>query len=177
MDVSFILPLDVYPISDPGILLIDIREHDEWRRGHIPGSISVPVDKIKPGCLTERTLTGIHTIIFHCQDGMCTVNNKEKLLTTFESIETLLLFGGMNDWESSGLPVIYDRHQPLPLMRQVHITAGAFILICTLAGALLASEFYFVSAFVGGWLLFSGISGWCELAKLLASMPWNRNIK
>jgi hypothetical protein len=34
--------------------------------------------------------------------------------------------------------------------------------------------FYALSAFVGAGLTFAGATGWCGMAMLLKTMPWNR---
>jgi hypothetical protein len=36
--------------------------------------------------------------------------------------------------------------------------------------------FLAISGFVGCGLMFAGISGWCGMAKLLAVMPWNKQL-
>ena len=93
-----------------------------------------------------------------------------------EALRPLILIvqGGLNGWKAAGYPVITDRRQPLPLMRQVQIVAGALVFGGTLAGASLSALFYLIPAFVGAGLLFAGLTGWCGMAKLLAVMPWNK---
>ena len=59
-------------------------------------------------------------------------------------------------------------------MRQVQIAAGSLVLLGAVLGAFVAPGFYLLSAFVGGGLLFAGVSGFCGMAQLLALMPWNR---
>ncbi|MBL0811046.1 DUF2892 domain-containing protein, partial [Klebsiella michiganensis] len=67
-----------------------------------------------------------------------------------------------------------DKSQPLPLMRQVQIVAGALILLGVALGYAFSSGFFLLSAFVGAGLTFAGITGFCGMARLLALMPWNR---
>ncbi len=74
----------------------------------------------------------------------------------------------------TGLPVKEDKSQPLPLMRQVQIVAGALILLGVALGYAFSSGFFLLSAFVGAGLTFAGITGFCGMARLLALMPWNR---
>ena len=75
---------------------------------------------------------------------------------------------------ASGLPVVADRRQPIEIMRQVQITAGALIVLGVLLSLWVAPQFIALSGFVGAGLMFAGISGWCGMAKLLGLMPWNR---
>jgi hypothetical protein len=49
------------------------------------------------------------------------------------------------------------------------------VLLGVALGYFASPAFYGISAFVGAGLTFAGISGWCGMTKLLASMPWNRS--
>ena len=49
----------------------------------------------------------------------------------------------------------------------------ALVLIGVLLGRLVHPAFYGLSAFVGGGLLFAGVTDWCGMGMLLAKMPWN----
>ncbi len=59
-------------------------------------------------------------------------------------------------------------------MRQVQITAGLLILTGIVLGWAVNPIFYALSAFVGAGLTFAGATGWCGMAMLLKTMPWNR---
>jgi hypothetical protein len=67
-----------------------------------------------------------------------------------------------------------DKRAPLPIMRQVQITAGSLVVLGAALGALVDPRFHGLSAFVGAGLVFAGIMGLCPMANLLALMPWNR---
>ena len=62
----------------------------------------------------------------------------------------------------------------MSLARQTHIALGLMILLMLTKGALLHPLIYALVGLLGIGLLFSGISGRCELSVLLAKMPWNR---
>lgn len=64
---------------------------------------------------------------------------------------------GLNAWKAAVYTVQVDSRQPLPLMRQVQITAGALALCGTVAGTMLNPAFYIISGFVGTGLMFAGI--------------------
>ncbi len=63
---------------------------------------------------------------------------------------------------------------PISLQRQVQITAGSMVLIGVILGFAVSPWFFLLSGFVGAGLTFSGVSGTCAMASLLAAMPWNR---
>ena len=160
-------------LRENGASIVDIREEDEFRREHIPGAISLPLSHNQAGKETDTALGGTQ-VIFHCQSGSRTQQNAAALAHLAGSGECVLLEGGINAWKQAGLPVEKDRRQPLPVMRQVQITAGSLILLGVIGGYSLTPALFLLSGFVGAGLLFAGISGWCGMALLLAKMPWNR---
>lgn len=84
------------------------------------------------------------------------------------------LEGGLLAWEAARLPLERRSGAPLPLKRQVQISAGALVLIGVILSQTLAPGWIWLSGFVGAGLIFAGISGFCGLARLLALLPWNR---
>lgn len=72
------------------------------------------------------------------------------------------------------MPVVEDKSQPLPLMRQVQIAAGSLILLGVVLGYAVGSAFFLLSGFVGAGLILAGVTGFCGMARLLDKMPWNR---
>ncbi|HAT1611885.1 TPA: DUF2892 domain-containing protein [Raoultella planticola] len=155
-----------------GARLIDIRDADEYAREHIPDAELVPLAALNNGAVLRTAAD--ETVIFHCQAGSRTQNNAIRLLAAAAPAQVKLLVGGIQAWKAAGLPVKEDKTQPLPLMRQVQIAAGALILLGVALGYGVSSGFFLLSAFVGAGLTFAGITGFCGMARLLAVMPWNR---
>jgi hypothetical protein len=62
----------------------------------------------------------------------------------------------------------------MALDRQVRIAAGALVLLGVGLSLWVHPAFVALSAFVGGGLVFAGITGTCGMAMLLAKMPWNQ---
>lgn len=155
-----------------GARLIDIRAADEYAREHIPAATLLPLDKLTQGAMLNAQHN--ETIIFHCQAGSRTQNNASLLAAAAAPAQVKLLAGGIQAWRAAGLPVVEDKSQPLPLMRQVQIAAGVLILLGVILGYTANSGFFLLSGFVGAGLAFAGISGFCGMARLLAIMPWNR---
>ena len=145
---------------------------DEYAREHIPGAELVPLATLTNGAALQASPE--ETIIFHCQAGSRTQNNAARLAQAAAPAQVKLLAGGIQAWKAAGLPVKEDKSQPLPLMRQVQIAAGALILLGVALGYAFSSVFFLLSAFVGAGLTVAGITGFCGMARLLALMPWNR---
>ncbi|WP_231597412.1 hypothetical protein [Synechococcus sp. CBW1004] len=81
------------------------------------------------------------------------------------------LEGGLPSWQQAGYPVHRLANAPLPLMRQVQISAGGLVLLgLGLSQANQLSRIQ-AGATVGAGLVFAGITGFCGIAQLLALMP------
>jgi rhodanese-related sulfurtransferase len=80
----------------------------------------------------------------------------------------------MAAWSEAGLPLERLRNAPLPLMRQVQITAGALVLAGLILSNTVAPAWILLTWFVGAGLVFAGVSGFCGMARLLTLLPWNR---
>jgi rhodanese-related sulfurtransferase len=170
MSLKSINPAEAKRLLAQGAVLVDIREADEHARENIPGAKHLPLSAIKPG---QPAVFGDQAVIFHCLSGARTQANAERLkaLTTCDAY---LVEGGLNAWRQAGLAVQLDRSQPIPVMRQVQIGAGALALTGVALGYLVSPWLFLISALVGAGLLQAGVTGWCGMAKLLAVMPWNK---
>lgn len=169
MRLSTISPVEAKRLIDEGAILVDIRGADEHARERIPNAQNRPL-----GELTKLNGSAA-PIIFHCRTGSRTAANAGKLAAA-ANCEAYILDGGIEAWKRAGLPVLVDRSQPIEIMRQVQIAAGSLVLLGMLLGYFVHPTFYLISLFIGGGLLFAGLSGWCGMAKLLALMPWNKSI-
>lgn len=158
-------------LSD-GATLVDIREANERSRERIDNSVHLPLSKVDG---TGAGLPQAGALIFHCKSGMRTAANAARLKAhANDACETFLVEGGLDALRKAGLPVAVDRSQPIEMQRQVQIVAGSMGLIGTVLGALVSPYFYFIPAFVGGGLVFAGVTGFCGMAKILMLAPWNR---
>ena len=53
--------------NSPGALLIDVRNVDEYRGGHVPGSINIPLDRIDS--VTKKAKDRDMRIFVYCLSG------------------------------------------------------------------------------------------------------------
>lgn len=154
-------------------VLIDVREPDEFKAGHIPYALSMPLGGV---CDSVRLLNlpTDRKVIFQCLRGArgeqaCAVVSKNDL-----SCETYNIVGGITGWQEAGLPVIMSGAPRLSLFRQVQIVVGALIVLSTVIGFGGASWGFALAGLFGAALAFAGLTGWCGMAILLAKAPWNR---
>lgn len=170
MTLPTLSPSDTHRAIAAGARLVDIRGADEHARERIPGAINVPLDRI-----SELPRDG-RAVVFHCKSGMRTATNAAQLGAAAGIATAYILGGGIEAWRQAGQPIVADRSQPLEIMRQVQIAAGALVLTGVLLGAFVAPDFFGLSAFVGAGLMLAGVTGWCGMANLLRVMPWNRRV-
>lgn len=173
MNIRSIPPSEAQQKQAEGALLVDIREADEYARENIPAARLLSLSAIEQGARLEN-LTANDTVIFHCQSGVRSAKNAAKLAAIATPAQVLLLEGGLDNWKKVGLAVTTDKSQPLPIMRQVQIIAGALVVLGVVLGYSISPAFFLLSGAIGAGLLFAGIGGFCGLARLLNLMPWNK---
>ncbi len=171
MTIATLTPAEAQAQIAQGARLIDIRDADEYAREHIPDAELVPLATLTSGAPLNARAG--ETVIFHCRR----VPGRRIMRFVWPRpppAQACLLAGGIQAWKAAGLPVVEDSSQPLPLMRQVQIAAGTLILLGVLLGYTVNGGFFLLSGAVGAGLTFAGVTGFCGMARLLATMPWNR---
>lgn len=161
-------PAQVRDLVADGALLIDVREHDEHRRVRIPGARNMPLTS-----LARIDDASAKAVVFHCRSGGRTTSNAARLRAAADC-PVFVLDGGIEAWRAAGQPVEVNRRQPIELQRQVQIAAGVLVLAGVALGVAVQPVFLGLAAFVGAGLVFAGATGWCGMARLLQSLPWNR---
>jgi rhodanese-related sulfurtransferase len=152
------------------VMLVDIREADEFARAHIPGARSQPLSAFEAAHLA---IDPDADVVFTCRTGMRTAGACDRLAARVSG-NAFVLDGGLDAWTRAGLPVERNPAAPMELNRQVQITAGLMILTGVVLGFLVSPLWFGLSGFVGAGLTFAGLSGTCAMARLLMLMPWNR---
>lgn len=81
-------------------LLLDVREHDEWRAGHAPQAVHIPL-----GELAQRfkELPRGQRIVAVCRSGGRSARATESLRGAGLNVDNV--GGGMKAWEKEGLPL------------------------------------------------------------------------
>ena len=144
-------------LDDNQITLVDVREPSEYAVEHLPNSILLPLSKFE---LNKIPVEQDRILVLYCRTSNRSAQAAQKLFAAgFD--EVTHLGGGMEDWKKRGLPTIVNRNAPLSLMRQVQIVAGLLVITGTVLGAFVSPWFLSLSGFVGGGLLFAGITDTC----------------
>ena len=81
--------------SEEGIILVDVRTPEEFRDGHIPGAILLPVDEISTNA--ETVIPDKEATYFiYCRSGNRSAAAADQLVEMgYENVYDL---GGINDW-------------------------------------------------------------------------------
>src|ERR671917_2282161 len=96
-----------------GVTLVDVRESEEWDRGHIPGAVHVPRGYLESridGAVADRD----QRVVLYCASGQrsALAANTLKELLGYENVASMN--GGITLWKDRG----YDVEVPVSLTRE-----------------------------------------------------------
>jgi rhodanese-related sulfurtransferase len=158
----------------PGLVVLDVRSPGEFMTAHIAGSYNVPLDRLPAvaGQLSGlRSADGV-TVALVCRSGV-RAGQAEAVLRGAGLDSTRVLEGGIDGWERAGLPLERGRGA-WSIERQVRAIAGGLVLAGVVGSVTVNRKLLFLSGFVGGGLLFAGVSDICMMGNLLMKLPFNR---
>jgi rhodanese-related sulfurtransferase len=157
--------------ANPRTRLLDVRTPGEYEAVHIRGAYNVPLDSL--GEHAEEIRASVDDpVVLVCQSG-ARARRAEDALRQCSMTNLHVLDGGVNAWLAASRPVVRAAKR-ISLERQVRMAAGGL----AAAGAVLALAanplFAVIPAFVGGGLVFAGLTDTCGMAMLLSRLPYNR---
>src|SRR5215218_8297452 len=91
-------------LSDGSVVVLDVRPEEEYRAGHIPGAISVPVDALEDALQTQ-TLPKDREIVAYCRGPYCVFSDEAVALLVARGYRARRLRQGLPDWRAAGMPV------------------------------------------------------------------------
>lgn len=84
------------------VIVLDVRPPEEYRSGHIPGAMSMPLEELKARL---STLPRDREIVAYCRGPYCVLAiNAVKLLRS-RGFVAVRLEDGVPEWRAAGLPV------------------------------------------------------------------------
>jgi rhodanese-related sulfurtransferase len=89
------------------LLVLDVREPQEWAAGHIDGAVHVPMGDVPA---RVDTLTGGQAVLAVCRSGHRSGQVAEFL--TAHGAKADNLDGGLQGWAQAGLPLVTESGQP-----------------------------------------------------------------
>ncbi|WP_084327565.1 rhodanese-like domain-containing protein [Salinarimonas rosea] len=100
------------------ILLVDVREPEAFARGHIPGSVSHPLDAFEPARLPRDG----RRLVFTCSAGVRSQHAAHAALA--EGVSDVANYqGGIEDWILGGEPVARGEDAPAASGADAHAAA------------------------------------------------------
>ncbi len=94
-------------IERPGTVVIDVRESDEWRQGHLPTAVFIPRGFLELR-VEEKVPDHKTPVILQCASGTRSLLAARTLRELgYENVYNLT--GGFNAWKDRGLPWVAER--------------------------------------------------------------------
>jgi rhodanese-related sulfurtransferase len=174
MQIRTVKPSELYDRIKSGeaLDLIDVRTPAEFSDTHVGVARCVPLHTLDMARLMADHPTSTDPLYVICQSGARGQEACRKLVAAgYDNVVNVE--GGISAWTAAGLPVDRGR-RVVPLDGQVRIAIGSIVLASALL-SLFHPYFLAITIFMGAGLIFSGISGFCGLAMLLARAPWNQS--
>jgi rhodanese-related sulfurtransferase/DNA-binding MarR family transcriptional regulator len=89
-------------LSGEGVIVLDVRPEEEYRAGHIPGALSVPVDGLEAAL---QALPKDREIVAYCRGPYCVFSDEAVALLRARGYRARRLRQGLPDWRAAGMPV------------------------------------------------------------------------
>lgn len=169
-------PIDLMANRTTDMCILDVRTAAEVNASALPDCLHIPLHELTPERLRDEiTKSGKsgNCVYLLCQAGRRAEMAANQLFDKVDA-ELVIIEGGMNAVQTAQIPLQKNGKSVISLERQVRITAGFLVLLGVILGTWLTPWFYALSGFVGGGLMFAGITDTCMMGMLLARMPWNR---
>ena len=87
---------------EAGVFFLDVREPDEWKQGHIPGSTLIPLGELEK---RVNEAPRDKEIVVVCRSGTRSKAGRNLLITAgFTQVASMQ--GGLNAWKAAGYPTV-----------------------------------------------------------------------
>ena len=89
-------------LNDGSVIVLDVRPEEEYRAGHIPGALSMPVDALEAAL---QTLPRDREIVAYCRGPYCVFSDEAVALLRARGYRARRMRQGLPDWRAAGMPV------------------------------------------------------------------------
>lgn len=96
------LPREALPRVADEVTLLDVRPHEEYQAGHLPGAVSIPIDELAERI---RELPADREIIAYCRGADCVYAYEAVALLGARGLRARRLEEGLLEWRLEGRPV------------------------------------------------------------------------
>lgn len=95
-------------LGDGSVVVLDVRPEEEYRAGHIPGALSVPVDALEAAL---QTLPRDKKVVAYCRGPYCVFSDEVVRALSARGYQASRLADGFPEWRAAGYPVEPDYTQ------------------------------------------------------------------
>ncbi len=89
-------------VQEGSVIVLDVRPEEEYRYGHIPRAISIPLQEIENRLLE---LPRDQKIVAYCRGPYCMLAVKAVEILQAKGFQAIRLDYGVQDWRAHGFPV------------------------------------------------------------------------
>jgi rhodanese-related sulfurtransferase/DNA-binding MarR family transcriptional regulator len=89
-------------LRDGSVVVLDVRPEEEYRAGHIPGALSVPVDALEAAL---KTLPRDREVVAYCRGPYCVFSDEAVAFLRARGYRARRLRQGLPDWRAARMPV------------------------------------------------------------------------
>jgi rhodanese-related sulfurtransferase len=89
-------------LGEGDIVVLDVRPHDEFEAGHIPGARSIPIDELE---IRLQEIPRDREIVAYCRGPYCVFSDDAVALLRDHGHDARRLAMGLPDWRAAGLPI------------------------------------------------------------------------
>ena len=87
------------------VTILDVRPEEEYRHGHLPDAINMPLEQLKRQL---ETLPRNHEIIAYCRGPWCVLSYEAVSMLRKNGYKARRLDVGLPEWRQYGLPMQYN---------------------------------------------------------------------
>ncbi len=89
-------------LADESVVVLDVRPEEEYRAGHVPGALSVPVSSLEA---VLQVLPKDKEIVAYCRGPYCVFSDEAVGLLSARGFRASRLTEGFPEWRAAGYPV------------------------------------------------------------------------
>jgi len=86
-----------------GVMVLDVRPEDEFRLGHLPGAVNIPLRELKAQLSQFKRS---REIIAYCRGPYCVLSYEAVAALRRARFKARRLEDGLPEWRAAGLPVL-----------------------------------------------------------------------
>lgn len=95
-------------LAEESVVVLDVRPKEEYRAGHVPGALSVPVSSLEAAL---QVLPKDREIVAYCRGPYCVFSDEAVAFLKSRGYRAIRLTEGFPEWRDSGYPIEEERRR------------------------------------------------------------------